>query len=236
MSDWAAKRFWKESVAIESEGGFTVQLDGRSVKTPAKTLVVVPTLAMAEAMVAEWDAQSEKINPMTMPVTRSANAALDKVSLQKAEVADMLAAYGDSDLICYRADTPTELVDRQAFAWDPLLKFAETNLKARLVTRSGIMHEPQEVAALDTLLRQVHALDEFELAAFHDLVSLSGSLVIGFAAIHDYLPIEELWKISRIDEDWQIELWGDDDEAIQLMEFRREAFLHAKHFLDLLAR
>ena len=236
MSEWAAKRFWKEATAIEVGGGYSVQLDGRSVKTPAKTLVVVPTWAMAEAMVAEWDAQSEKIDPMSMPVTRSANAALDKVRHQKAEVADMLAAYGDSDLICYRADTPEALIKRQAEAWDPLLEFAENKFGAALKARTGIMHEPQSDDALSRLREQVHALDEFQLAAFHDLVSLSGSLVIGLASIHDHLPTDVLWKLSRIDEDWQIEQWGEDEEAAEQIEIKRQAFVHAKFFFDLLAK
>ncbi|MEE4347985.1 MAG: ATP12 family chaperone protein, partial [Paracoccaceae bacterium] len=114
MSEWKAKRFWKAATPVETEGGFTVQLDGRAVKTPAKTPLVVPTRAMAAAIAAEWDAQEGAIDPRTMPVTRSANAAIDKVATQHAEVAQMIADYGDSDLLCYRAPGPVELIERQA--------------------------------------------------------------------------------------------------------------------------
>lgn len=119
MSGWAKKRFWKETTVESVEGGYGVFLDGRAVKTPAKAALVVPTEAMAEAMAAEWDAQEGEIDPNTMPVTRSANAAIDKVAVQHTEVADMLAEYGGSDLLCYRATSPEELIARQAEGWDP---------------------------------------------------------------------------------------------------------------------
>ena len=114
MSDWKAKRFWKDAAVVEVDGGFTVELDGRRVKTPAKRPLTLPTHAMAEAVAAEWQAQEKQIDPRTMPVTKTANAAIDKVAVQKDEVVAMLAAYGDSDLLCYRADNPEELMARQA--------------------------------------------------------------------------------------------------------------------------
>ncbi|MGH1331166.1 MAG: ATP12 family chaperone protein [Paracoccaceae bacterium] len=235
MSDWAAKRFWKETAveAAADGAGFEVRLDGRMVRTPAKTPLVLPTRAMAEAVAREWDAQEGKINPLGMPVTRGANAALDKVAAQHSEVADMIADYGDSDLLCYRAASPAELIARQAQAWDPLLDWAETALDARLLPRTGVIHQPQDSGAIAALRERVHALDPFELAAFHDLVAMSGSLVIGFAALHEYAPISQLWDLSRIDEDWQIEQWGKDDEAAELAEVKRAAFMSALTFYQL---
>ena len=190
MSDWKQKRFWKDTRAVATEGGFTVELDGRRVKTPAKAPLLLPSQAMAEAIAAEWDAQEEGVNPETMPFTRSANAAIDKVANQHAEVADMLADYGDSDLLCYRADAPQELVKRQMQEWDPILDWADQALGARLEPRSGLMHMPQEEAALQSLRDQVHGLDNFQLAAFHDLVCMSGSLVLGFAAAQNWRKAE----------------------------------------------
>lgn len=233
MSEWKAKRFWKEATVIEAENGFAVTLDGRPVKTPAKQALHVPTRAMALAIAQEWDAQQEIINPNTMPATKTANAAIDKVMVQHAEVAEMLAAYGDSDLLCYRADAPEELVARQAEHWDPMLEWAADALEARLETRTGVMHVPQDPTALGVLYRRTHALDAFELAAFHDLVSLSGSLILGFAATLDARPVETLWELSRLDELWQEEMWGKDDDATQLAEVKRVAFLHAKRMFDL---
>lgn len=234
MSEWKAKRFWKAASVEEAEAGYTVTLDGRAVKTPAKRPLHVPTRAMAHAIAQEWDAQHEIINPNTMPVTKTANAAIDKVAVQHAEVAEMLAAYGDSDLLCYRADAPEELVARQAEQWDPMLDWAAETLGARLLTRTGVMHLPQDPAALEVLSRRTHALNPFELAAFHDLVSLSGSLVLGFAASMDARPADTLWDLSRLDEQWQEEMWGEDEDATALAQIKCEAFLHAKRMFDLI--
>lgn len=233
MSEWAAKRFWKASAVTQGEGGFRVQLDGRAVKTPAKTDLILPTRAMADAVAKEWDAQEGRIDPLTMPVTRSANAAIDKVRIQHTEVADMLAAYGDTDLVCYRAAHPQALSERQAEAWDPVLDWAETTLSVRLIAVQGVVHNPQPTEALAVLSSRVHAMDPFQLAAFHDLVSLSGSLLLGFAAALDWRDAEEIWHLSRIDERWQEEQWGSDDEATAHAELKRQAFLHAKRFFDL---
>lgn len=233
MSGWAAKRFWKACSAEACEGGYTVLLDGRGVKTPAKTPLVVPSLAMAQAIAAEWDAQDGVVNPNTMPVTRSANAALDKVATQHEEVAGLIADYGGTDLLCYRATSPEELIQRQAEAWDPVLDWASDALNARLAVGAGVMHVPQDAQVLAGLRARVGAMTAFELAAFHDLVGLSGSLILGFAAVADLRPIDEIWALSRVDETWQEEQWGEDEEATELAETKRQAFLHAKRFFDL---
>lgn len=233
MSDWKAKRFWKTVDIIEADGGFAVVLDGRGVKTPAKRALHVPTRAMAEVIAAEWDAQQDLINPNTMPATKTANAALDKVSIQHAEVAQMLAAYGDSDLLCYRADAPEELVERQTVLWDPMLAWAQSELGVNLQPRTGVIHVPQDDESIHKLSIRTHALSVFELAAFHDLVSLSGSLVLGFAAALEARPAEEIWDLSRLDETWQEEQWGEDDDATAMMLVKRTAFLHAKMMFGL---
>lgn len=233
MSDWKPKRFWTDSTVVEADGGFTVELDGRRVKTPAKAGLILPTRAMADAVAAEWDAQDKEVDPASMPFTRSANAAIDKVRLQHAEVADMLADYGDSDLLCYRATHPEALQQRQADQWDPALDWADQTLGARLIPVAGVLHQPQPEKAVQTLRQQVHGLDSFQLAAFHDLVSLSGSLILGFAAAQGWRDAEEIWAISRLDENWQIEQWGHDDEAHAVAETKKAAFLHAKRFFDL---
>ncbi|MCA0873840.1 ATPase [Seohaeicola saemankumensis] len=233
MSEWKQKRFWKSVSVAPDDAGFAVELDGRRVKTPAKAALIVPTSGMAEAIAAEWDAQQEVVNPLTMPFTRSANAAIDKVTHQHAEVADMLATYGDSDLLCYRADAPAELVARQADQWDPALDWAANELGARLDARSGVIHAPQDPDAVALLAARTHDQTAFQLAAFHDLVTLSGSLVLGFAAAAGWRPADEIWALSRLDETWQEEQWGRDDEAHAMAETKRKAFLHAKRFYDL---
>ena len=235
MSGWKAKRFWKEAQVVEEGTGFTVHLDGRPVRTPAKAPLIVPAKALAAEIAAEWDAQEGEIDPNTMPFTRSANAAIDKVRPQQAEVADMIADYGDSDLLCYRASTPEELAARQAAGWDPLLDWAAETLGARLTVAQGVMHVRQPAAALARLRDAVHAQGACPLTAFHDLVSLSGSLVLGLAVARHRLSAEEAWELSVIDETWQAEQWGDDDEAMAQAAIRRAAFLHARNFYDLAA-
>ena len=230
MAEWTAKRFWKVASVVEAGDGFTVHLDGRKLRTPVKSELIVPTRKMAEAIAIEWEAQGEKVDPLTMPVTRSANAAIDKVAPMHAEVTELVAAYGGTDLLCYRADSPKELVERQNAAWDPLLDWAADTLAAPLKTGVGIVHVAQDADVLAALAANVAKLDAFQLAAFHDLVGMSGSLIIGFAAIHNFMPVAELWSCSRIDEDWQIEKWGKDDEEIATSEGKKAGFEHAARF------
>lgn len=232
MSERKPKRFWKQAGVEQVGDRFGVRLDGRTVKTPAKAELALPTRELAELIAGEWQAQDDIINPATMPMTRLANSAIDKVATQHREVADMLADYGDADLLCYRANFPVELANRQAEKWDPLLAWTREQFGAILVPKAGVMHEPQDNDSLTLLRKQVHGLDEFELSGFHDLVSLSGSLIIGFAAIHSFKPVEDLWDISRVDEIWQEEQWGKDDEAAELALAKRTDFLNASLFFS----
>ena len=233
MTEWAAKRFWKTASVTELDTGFGVTLDGRPVKSPLKTPLVVPTHAMADAMAVEWDAQEEQIDPLSMPITRAVNATLDKVIPQRTEVADMLAEYGGSDLLCYRATHPDSLIARQKAAWDPLLDWAADTFGARLNTTHGVIPVAQPASATDALRAQVHALDPFHLTAFHEFVTISGSLVIGLAALKDAWSMEDLWQAARIDELWQEEQWGEDEEATASAEAKKTAFLQGAAFLAL---
>jgi chaperone required for assembly of F1-ATPase len=230
MSGWKRKRFWSRAHVAPREAGFAVLLDERPVHTPARAALVVPTRALAEAVAAEWDAQEGEIRPLTMPMTRSANAALDKVAPQFAEVAAHIAAYGETDLLCHRADGPEPLVERQAEAWDPLLDWARSALRAPLVSTVGVMAVTQPPESLAALAARVAAQDAFALTALADLVALSGSLVIGLAAQDGVLPPEELWRRSRIDETWQESQWGIDAEAAAVASRKRGEFLHAAAF------
>ncbi|WP_238365574.1 ATP12 family chaperone protein [Mesobacterium pallidum] len=233
MSEWKRKRFWTAAEVVPEAEGFAVRLDGRPLRTPAKTALTLPSAALAAAIAAEWDAQEGEVDPGTMPCTRTANSALDKVAVQCAEVADMLADYGGTDLLCYRAETPDELVARQAAAWDPLLDWAARALGAPLNVGRGVMHIAQPETSTARLREIVHEHDPFELAALHDLVAMSGSLVLGLAAARDVAPAQEIWDLSRVDEDWQAEQWGIDEEAAETAAYKRGEFLQAKRFLDL---
>jgi chaperone required for assembly of F1-ATPase len=231
MSGWAAKRFWKAASVVATDGGFAVELDGRRVRTPAKSALLLPTQAMALAVAAEWDAQEAMLDPRTMPVTRSANAALDKVRPQRTEVIALIAAYGGSDLICYRAPGPVELVARQAMTWDPWLGWAAGELGADLVTTSGVMPVPQQATALARMQAAVAEFDDFGLAALHDLVGMTGSLVLGLAVAAGALTARAAWDASRVDEDWQREQWGADEDADALAAQKAADLIHAERFL-----
>ena len=233
MSGWKAKRFWKSATAEPCDGGFTVRLDGRAVKTPAKAPVVMPTQPLAEAAAREWDAQQGAIKPETMPVTRAVNSAIDKLVHQRDEVIDLLAAYGASDLLCYRATGPEALIARQAAGWDPLLGWSALALEAPLVVTAGIVPVAQPAESLARLKAAVTGFDAFQLAAFHDFVAITGSLILGIAITRGRLSAAEAFALSRIDESWQAEFWGVDEDAAALEATKQLALLEAERFFAL---
>lgn len=227
MTAWAAKRFWTDVTVVDEDGGFAVRLDARAVKTPSKAALNVPTRELADAIAIEWRAVDGPVDPNIMPFTRSANAAIDKVATQFNDVAAMLGAYGGSDLLCYRAERPVELILRQADGWDPLLDWADEMLGARLIPTVGIMPIDQSPAALKSIAAPLFAATPFELTALHDLIALSGSLVLGLCVTRRRLSPDDAWNLSRIDENWQAEQWGEDADATQAAEIKRVAFAHA---------
>lgn len=233
MSEWAPKVFWKEVSVAQGDSGHSVLLDGRAIRTPAKSLFVVPTAALANAIADEWRAQTDHVDPTTMPLTRMANAAIDKLGSQRGAVCDMLAAYGETDLLCYRAESPRELVNRQAAGWDPLLDWSARQLNAPLAVQTGIMPKDQSADALAALSAHVHGVGEFELSALHDFIVISGSLVLGLAVLHGEIGPEQAFNLSRIDESFQQELWGVDEEASALDAYKRDEFLTAYRFFTL---
>ena len=233
MSEWAAKRFWKEVATDASAEGYRVLLDGRALATPLKTPFRVPTEALAQKIATEWRAQAEEIDPLSMPYSRIANSAIDKVGAQRQEVVAHLAAYGETDLLCYRADGPDILVARQAEAWDPLLAWSKDVLGAPLIVTSGILSVEQPIESVERLKAAVDAQSNFQLAAFHDLVALSGSLILALAVVRKLRDPDSLWALSRVDEDWQSEQWGADEEATEVVERRKIEFLRAADFYEL---
>lgn len=230
MTGWTARRFWTTVTVTPASDGHAVRLDSRPLRTPAKQPLTLPTRALAEAVAAEWTAVEGPVDPRRMPFTRSANAAVDKVTPQFAEVAALIADYGGSDLLCYRAEAPEALAARQAAAWDPILAWAAQRHDARLAVMRGVVPVAQPPECLARLAAAVHATTPFELTALHDLVSLSGSLLLGLAATEPDADPEALWPLSRIDEDWQAEIWGRDDAAAVDAEAKKQAFLHAHRF------
>ncbi|MCR8726584.1 ATP12 family chaperone protein [Frigidibacter sp. ROC022] len=232
MTGTLPKRFWTQAQAVPEAQGFAVHLDSRPVRTPSKAPLILPNLPLAEAVAAEWQAQGERLDPATMPHTRTANTALDKVAASLDEVVRIVADYGGSDLLCYRASHPQELVDAQS-AWDAPLDWAAETLGARLRVTAGVMPVAQDPEALARLDAEVARLSVFELTAFHDLVALSGSLILGLSVAGAVLDPEQAWRLSRVDEEFQARLWGSDAEAEAAAESRRQAFHDAAEFLRL---
>ena len=230
MSQWRVKRFWTAASAHAVPGGYEVRLDARTVKTPGKHPLLLPTLTLADAIAAEWDAQTGEIKPAQMPMTRFANSAVEKVAPQFAAVVAEVASYGASDLLCYRATKPQALIGRQAKGWDPILAWARQTFAAPLIVTAGVMPVPQPKASLTALHAEVAALTPFQLVALHDLVAISGSLVLGLAVARERLDQAAAFDLSRIDEHWQAELWGRDEEATAMEARKRADFTAAARF------
>lgn len=233
MSAWAAKRFWKQAQAVPCDGGFTVTLDAKPLRTPAKRPLVLPNEAMAAAIAVEWDAQQGPVRPETMPMTRFANSAQEKVAPQMRQVADYLLRYAETDLLCYRATGPEALTRRQAQGWDPVLDWAAKTHAAPLVVVQGVMPVPQPQESLTRLRRAMDGFTAFQLTGFHDLVGLGGSFVLALALVSGRMSAEAAFDLTRIDEIWQAELWGQDETAALQAANKRRDFLSAFAFWQL---
>lgn len=230
MTEWKARRFWTAASARPTDGGWGIWLDERPLRTPAKSPLAVPTQALALAIAAEWDAQTETIDPNTMPLTRTANSAIEKVRPQFDAVADMLAEYGGTDLLCYRADHPEQLVRLQAEGWDPLIDWAAARLHAPLAIAHGVIPVQQDPAALQNLRELLGRLDLFGLTAAHDLITLPGSLILGLAVLHGRISADQAHDLSRIDERYQASQWGRDAEADEAAAAQGQAIQLAARF------
>ena len=227
------KRFYRDVASALEGDSFAVRLDGRPIRTPARAALWLPTRALAQAVVAEWDRQGDEIDPRSMPITGLANAAIDQIVPVARRFAAGVAAYGETDLLCYRAESPAELTARQAAAWDPLLAWASDHYGVAFRTTVGVVHVAQPPETLARLGEAVAALHPFRLAALSNLVTLAGSLVIGLAVVEDAIEPGDAWDAASIDERWQAEQWGEDEEASLRAEARRVDFLIAAEFAAL---
>ena len=215
------KRFYKDVSIGRTDDGHTVLLDGRAVRTPAKRPLAVASAALADRLKDEWNAQVEVIDPARMPVTRLVNTALDGVADNREAVVDEIVRFAGTDMICYRADSPERLVERQHEGWDPVLAWAADALGARFILAEGVIHQEQPQPAIAAF---VVALEKFvsplEIACLHTVTTLTGSAMLALAFAHGRLDAEAVWKLAHIDEDWQIEHWGTDEEAFRRRELR----------------
>ena len=228
------KRFWKDVTVEREAGGWGIKLDGRPVKTPARVALAVPTKQLAHAIADEWRSVGDTIDPRAMPLTGLANAAVDRVAPQRQTFADGLAKYAEADLACYRAEGPQALIDRQQASWDALLGWARRRFDVDFATTTGLTHVTQPAATVDRLAHEVSALDAFRLAGLSPLVTIGGSLVGALAVLEKAMTPEQVWQAVSLDDQWQLERWGSDAEAVAALENRRRDFLAAARFLELL--
>jgi chaperone required for assembly of F1-ATPase len=228
------KRFYK-TVSIESaDHGYGVLLDGKPILTPARAALRMPTFLLAEAIMLEWDAQGETIAPISMPLTRHANSVIDRISTNRDDIINIISRYGETDLICYRASHPADLVARQSMQWDPMIGWAQQAFGADLLATTGIERLQQPIESIRRLSEVVASHSIWQLAALHDAVTISGSLVLGLALTHNRLTTEEMWRAGQLDELFQAERWGEDSLATQARANRRDALETAARLLDLL--
>ena len=219
------KRFYQDVSVEKGEGGYAVLLDGRSVKTPARKLLAVPSERLAEVLAAEWAAQGDHINPMTMPLTRLLNTALDGVAEAGEAVFEDALRYAGSDLLCYRAGAPESLVARQNEAWDPWLDWISNACGARFVLAEGVMHvdQPPEAARAASVIMRRHT-EPLRLAALHVVTTMTGSLILALALAEGAADAGTVWQAAHVDEDFNIAQWGEDHEAAARREVRRKEF------------
>lgn len=217
------KRFYSQAHIGEGGGGFPVLLDGKPVRTPARRSLAAPTRALAEQIAQEWNAQPELIDPGRMPLTRLANAVIDAVAEQAPAVADEIAQYLGSDLLCYRADAPAGLVEKQTLAWDPWLTWARDALGARFVQIEGVVFAAQPREAIDAA-RAAIPMDAWRLGAVSAITTLTGSALLALALAQDAIDKDAAWAAAHVDEDWQMSQWGRDDVALARRAFRFAEF------------
>ena len=230
------KRFYKDVAVTESAGGFAIMLDGRAIRTQGGKAQVLPSAALAERMAQEWREQGETIDPTAFAFRDMADYALDMLADNSEAAADKLLRFAETDTLCYRADPDEPLWHRQRDLWEPLVSALEAREDIKLERISGIMHRPLAARTLDRLRARVRSFDPFTLAALEQLASLAASLTIGLAALEKDAEGEALWDAANLEEDWQVEQWGADDEAAARRARRKADFLNAIEFARLASR
>ncbi len=235
MTVRTVSRFYKTVAVAEDGGRFVVHLDGKSVKTPHRAVLALPNRRLAEAVAEEWAAQRNKIDPKSMPLTELAHTAIALAPEHRAKAAERILAYGKSDLLCYRAEAPEELVRRQAAQWDPLLDWADATLGARLAIGHGVAFVDQPAAALLAFEKAVWRYDSFGLVGLHAAATITGSLVLALALAGGWLAAGEALELAELDEIWQAEKWGMDAAAEARIAKLRSDLDAAERFLRLAA-
>jgi chaperone required for assembly of F1-ATPase len=230
----ALKRFYKVCAVESADDGHAVTLDGRSIKTPGKAPLIVPSKPLADVVADEWDAQGDVIDTDSMPMTQFASTAVDRVVPRRDAVIDDIAAFGRTDLLCYRAEHPTALVARQGAIWQPLLDWAALRYDAPLLVTGGIIPVDQPENSLAAVRAAVAESDDYALSGLYSLTVACGSIVLALAVREKEIEAEAAFAASQLDETWQAEQWGSDPEAESRRERLRTDIHAAAQFLALL--
>jgi chaperone required for assembly of F1-ATPase len=218
------KRFYSQAYVGEAaNGGFPLLLDGKPVKTPARRPLAAPAAALAEKIAEEWNAQAALIDPAAMPLTRLANAVIDAVADMPDAVAEEVAKYLGSDLLCYRAAAPEGLVANQTRAWDPVLAWAREAIGARFVLAQGVVHVAQPAETIAAMGAKIPT-DPWRLGAVSTITTLTGSALLALALADGALDADAVWAAAHVDEDWQRSQWGSDDAEIEWRAYRYGEF------------
>jgi chaperone required for assembly of F1-ATPase len=229
------KRVYKDATAVALDEGYSVVLDGKPLRTPARRPLAVPSPALAEAIAQEWQAQVDTVDPYTMPMMRLASIAIDLVAPRRAEILAELVTYAGTDLVCYRADHPAELIQRQRESWQTLVDWATLRFDAPLAVTSGILPVAQPPATLSAFAAALEVYDALQLAALHVMTTACGSLVIGLALLEGRIDAAAAFAAAQLDESYQIEKWGEDAEQAARRAGLREDIAAAARFAGLVA-
>jgi len=227
------KKFYSVAATAQSGELYTVELDGRPIKTPAKTPFLVPTRALADAIALEWHGQEEEIDQHSMMLTGLAYTAIDRMPMHRLDVIDEVSAYADTDLLCYPAESPRELVAKQRAAWQPLLDWAADTLGIELVVATGLAPVKHPAPSLAAARKQVEGCDNFVLAALDRLTHISGSLVVALAIREGHTDPADAYDLAHLEEHWQAEKWGTDAEAEHRHTDRKKQMQAAHNFIQL---
>jgi chaperone required for assembly of F1-ATPase len=227
------KRFYKDVGVTETEGGFAVGLDGRVPRTPGMKHVVVPSAAVAQAMAEEWAAQGEFIDPMTMPMVRLVNSAVEAGDEATPALREEIVKYAGNDLLLYRADAPESLVRRQEEIWDGILIKLARQFGVSFQPTIGIVHQPQPAGTLAKLGAVLEDEALLPLTAMNAVMSITGSGLLALALRHELLAPDEAWVAAHVDEDHNISLWGEVEEITERRAKRRMEFDAAAKLLDM---
>ena len=227
------RRFYKKVEKFQDDDRWVILLDGKSIKTPARHTLFLPTITLAENIVLEWEKQDPEIDPLTMPLTGYAYSAIDRSQPMKNQIINQICSYAQSDVLCYRVDKPIDLAERQEVEWQPILDWLSASRGIDLRVTSGINQVEQEPGVLELVKSNVSSFDQFQLTGLHAATIGSGSIVLGLALIDKFIDFEKIQELSSLEELYQMEKWGRDIETIQRHDALRQEIYNAGRFMEL---